>query len=173
MKLYRSPLSQNIQKEYNNLIAAIALVPAQYRTKKVIAGTGGNVNVIDFISYHIGWGTLLIGWYEAGLKNRMPEMPGDGFTTWDYTGLAQDFYHKYQFDSFEQQLKEFHAIVTRILEIVDQEYQSGNLDKVGVWQWCTLPSGKQWPLSKWIQVNTAAPYRRTAGLIKKLLKTIS
>ncbi len=51
----------------------------------------------------------------------------------------------------DEQLKEFNRVVVEILEIVEREYKSENLDKEGVWKWCTLVSGKQWPLSKWIK----------------------
>ncbi len=169
---YKAPLSKTIEKEYNGLLKTLLLVPANQRATKAMDGTGGKVSITDIIAYQIGWGTLLIGWYETGLKNKMPEMPGDGFSTWDYTRLAQHFPQKYHYNTFEEQLKKFHAIVAQILEIVEQEYQSGNLDRVGVWSWCTLPSGKQWPLSKWITVNSAAPYKRATRLIKTFLKTV-
>lgn len=129
-------------------------------------GTGGKVSVADLIAYQIGWGKLLISWCQAGVQGKNPEMPGNGFSTWDYAGLANHFYATYQFDSFAQQALEFYNVVTQIVALVEQEYISGNLDKLGVWSWCTLPSGKQWPLSKWVQVNTVAPYKRAALLIK-------
>jgi hypothetical protein len=94
-------------------------------------------------------------------------MPGEGFSTWDYVGLAHHFYKIYRFDSFDEQMKEFTRLVTHILEIVEKEHRSGNLDKINVWEWCTLPSGKQWPLSKWITVNTASPYKRAAQALRK------
>lgn len=121
----------------------------------------------DLIAYQIGWGKCLIRWYEAGIQGEMPKMPGEGFLTWDYTGLAQHFYQTYQFDNAEEQMRIFHQTVLRILEIVETEHQTGNLDQMGVWPWCTLPSGKKWPLSKWIRVNTASPYKQAARLIKK------
>ena len=57
------------------------------------------------------------------------------------------------------------TIVIEIVQIVEQESVSGNLDKLGVWKWCNLKSGKQWPLRKWIRVNTIAPYKRAYKLL--------
>ena len=54
--------------------------------------------------------------------------------------------------------------------MVKKEHETGNLNKIGVWPWCTLASGKQWPLSKWIRVNTVSPYKRAASMIRKFLK---
>ena len=58
-------------------------------------------------------------------------------------------------------------VFSQILEIVKIEQQANQLDQIGIWAWCTLASGKQWPLSKWIRVNTASPYKRAVLLIKK------
>jgi hypothetical protein len=60
--------------------------------------------------------------------------------------------------------------VDRIVEIIETEFAAGTLDTLGVWPWCTLRSGKQWPLSKWIQINTVAPFKRAQQLIKKMIK---
>lgn len=137
---------------------------------KKLDGTGGKVSVSDLISYQIGWGKLLINWYEEGVKGKMPQMPGDGFITWDYKAIAKHFYKKYQLDSLQAQKKEFSQVIQHILNIVEKEANSGNLDLEGVWEWCTLASGKKWPLSKWIQVNTVAPYKRASAIIRQALK---
>lgn len=167
---FKAPLSQAIQKEYNKLLEAVASVPIKQRAVKAVEGTGGKVSIADLIAYQIGWGQLLLSWYKAGLKGVMPAMPGEGFATWDYSGLASHFYDKYQYDSGDKQLQKFQAVVEQILALVEHEYKTGNLDKVGVWPWCTLASGKEWPLSKWVTVNTVAPYKRAAAFIRKLLK---
>lgn len=162
---FKAPLSNAIRQEYNKLIDVVLRSPGSSRISKAIDGTGGKVSIADIIAYQIGWGTLLIGWYQAGLTGALPTMPGEGFTKWDYVGLAKHFYTKYQYDGSDQQLQQLHDIVSQIITICETEYSSGNLDKIGMWTWCTLPSGKQWPLSKWITVNTVAPYKRAARLI--------
>jgi hypothetical protein len=94
-------------------------------------------------------------------------MPGAGFTTWDYAGLAEHFYKTYQYSDRITALEVFENIVAEIIALVEAEYTTGDLEKNGVWEWCTLKSGKQWPLSKWIQVNTVAPYKRARVMIRK------
>lgn len=163
---YRATLSTSIQEEYNKLIGLITSIPSDSYEKKVMEGTGGLVSCADIISYQIGWGTLLIGWYKAGISGKMPEMPGAGFLSWDYEGLAKHFYKQYH-DTRDKQLEHFKQIVEEIIVTVEHEYARGNLDASGIWQWCTLKSGKQWPLSKWVQVNTVAPYKRATGLIRR------
>lgn len=164
---YDAPLSNIIQNEYNKLIIELCKHDEQSWNIKYINGTGGIVSISDIVAYQIGWGKLLIGWYKSGLKGKTPKMPGEGFTTWDYNGLALHFYSKYQYNTMTDQLKNFKKIVLQIIGIVETEYMSGNLDKENVWNWCQLKSGKYWPLSKWITVNTSAPYIKARNLIKK------
>lgn len=162
------PLSQEIQKAYDQLTKAVSHIPAAIRCQKIIEGTGGRVSVTDLISYQIGYGKCVIRWYEEGVQGKQPEIPGEGFIKWDYVALANYFYQKYPYDASMEQLKIFHETVHHILHIIEKEHSLGNLDKQGVWGWCTLASGKQWPLSKWIKVNTVSAYKRAASAINKL-----
>lgn len=159
--------SSKIRLEYDRLKDATAAFPISKRGLKLLDGTGGKVSIADLIAYQIGWGNCLIRWYETGLKGEHPEMPGDGFSQWSYEEIAKHFYKKYRYDGAEEQMKILDELVLNILKIVDREEKNGNLDQIGVWAWCTLRSGKSWPLSKWIQVNTIAPYKRAVKVIKK------
>jgi len=163
----QSQLIQDIQVEKERLLKIIASTPVSRRTLKLIDGTGGKVSITDLIAYQIGWGKCLIRWYECGISGKMPEMPGDGFLNWDYVAIAKHFYQKYQYDASHEQMKVFDQMVSQLLEIVKREQQANQLDQIGIWAWCTLASGKQWPLSKWIRINTASPYKRAVQLIKK------
>jgi hypothetical protein len=157
-------LSAEIKKNSKQLIELIEHYPQ--RTEKIFIQNHSAISIADILAYQIGWGKALIRWYESGINNENPLMPGDGFSKWDYTAIAVHFHHKYAYDSAEQQLKAFTEVVSRILEIIAIETQTGNLEKLNIWSWCTLSSGKPWPLSKWVKVNTASPYKRAIQLIK-------
>lgn len=158
-----APLSKDIVSAYEKLTTVLLQISSEDR---LIRGSDGTI--ADLIAYQIGWGTLLIGWYEAGIRGEVPVMPGEGFSKWDYNALAKHFYQKYHLDGYLQQEKVFSEVVQRIVEIVEEEHRTGNLDKLGVWQWCTLASGKHWPLSKWVKVNTVSPYARATRLVRAL-----
>jgi hypothetical protein len=166
-----SSLGQDIRCAYERLIKTLNTLPIPARALKVIDTTSGKVSASDLIAYQIGWGKCVIQWYEAGLRGEKPEMPGEGFSTWNYTAIAQHFYKKYHYDGFQEQMKTFQEVVLTLLEIVEREHQINRLDQTNVWTWCTLSSGKHWPLSKWIRVNTVSPYKRAAQLIKKTTHT--
>lgn len=161
-------LAHDIRRERDRLIKIVSSISPSARTLKQIDGTGGKVSIGDILAYQIGWGKCLIRWYEAGIRGEAPKMPVDGFTDWNYIAIAKYFYEKYFYDSSDQQIKVFDEVVSRILEIIQTECKTGNLERLGVWTWCKLKSGKQWPLSKWIKVNTVAPYKRAVQLIKKV-----
>lgn len=136
----KSPLSKIIKQEYNRLVSVISALEHYHRNAKNIDNMREKISASDLIAYQIGWGKLLITWYESGLKNQIPQMPGEGFTKWDYAEIAKLFYKKYAFDGGVEQNQAFHDAVTRILLFTEHEYQTGNLDKIGVWNWCTLAS---------------------------------
>lgn len=162
----RIELKQAVQVAYDKLCGVLRELPPAVRQLRVMDTAGGKVSVADLVAYQIGWGKLLIGWYEAGMREEMPQMPGDGFDVWDYTAIARHFYSTYCHDGGEIQEREFAQVVARIVSIIAEADQEGTLNRLGVWPWCQLRSGKQWPLSKWIQVNTVAPYRRALTLIQ-------
>jgi len=160
-------LESEIRDTSARLIKIVASIPFSKRSLKVIESTGGKISVADLIAYQIGWGKCLVRWYEAGIKGITPDMPGEGFLKWEYKAIANHFYQKYQYDGGEQQMRIFSALVEKILKIVQEETRANRCDQIGIWPWCTLRSGKQWPLSKWIRVNTVSPYKRAILLIKK------
>ncbi len=165
----KSILGQEIQLAYEQLVRCAAAVSDSQRMIRSIEGTSRKISLAELIAYQIGWGSSLINWYEAGIKKRSPEMPGHGFSTWDYAAIAQHFYIAYCYNSRHEQMEMFNRIVCQILKIIDTEDQKGQLDQLGVWDWCTLLSGKKWPLSKWIKVNTVSPYKRAKLQIKKAI----
>jgi hypothetical protein len=162
-----SVLARDILREYDRLVKLVSGLAHSDRVLKGMDGTGRKVCVADLIAYQIGWGKCLIRWYEAGKRGEIPVMPLEGFPKWDYSAIALHFYQTYRLDGGDGQMKVFERVVLRILEIVDIEGQTGDLDRTGVWPWCSLASGKEWPLSKWIRVNTASPYKRAFLLIKQ------
>ncbi len=166
----QAPLSRSIWAEYTKLNDYICLIPEKELFIKQLEGTGGKVSVIDLIAYQRGWGNLLISWYHKGLQGSPFTMPGDGFATWDYTALAQHFYEKYQAKTGKEAQEQFLQVVLAIIDLTEDTHTAGTLNAYGKWPWCTLKSGTHWPLSKWITVNTIAPYKRAHTILKKHFK---
>ena len=84
-------LINSILKAYEKLIKNIDQAPAEDFHIKKFSGTGGKVSVADLLAYQIGWGNMLINWYEKGKKEELFIMPGEDFKTWDYISIAKHF----------------------------------------------------------------------------------
>lgn len=162
-----APISKEIFQAYTKLMESVSHLPDKQFREKRLEGTGGLISIADLLAYQIGWGSLVIQWYESGIHNQPMIMPGDGFSKWDYTAIAKYFYQKYALLNPIELKAIFHSTVERLIDITECEFVSGRLDQLGVWCWCRLQSGKEWPLSKWIQINTVAPYKRAMTMIKK------
>jgi len=158
-------LDKEIHLRSTQFIDAFEAFPIPKREEKIIPFTWGMVSSQDLLAYQLGWGRLLIQWYSHGLTGQEVTMPGEGFTKWDYEGLAKHFFKKYQRSS----IQDFIDLVQAVTAMVKEEGYQGRLSSVGAFAWCTLPSGKQWSLEKWIRVNTCSHYKRAVRLLKKAL----
>lgn len=164
---FETALSKNIQESYNALIQTVAQVPeADWTLKNIHFGTE-IISPQNLIAYQVGWGKLLLSWYTAGIQGMQPIMPGEGFTAWNYKRIAHHFYTTYMNYKPQELCQDFQRTVLSIIEISEKESLSGNLDKIDVWAWCTLASGRAWPLAKWVQINTVAPYKRARTVLKR------
>lgn len=167
IKNSKTSLSKEVIISYQKLFQALQLLELEDFYKKNIIFNGPFISPAELLSYQIGWAELLLSWYHQG-KVRAPFiMPGKGFDRWDYKGIAEHFFREGMLEEQAKQLERFTRVVMQIVEIIEEEHHLGNLEATGVWSWCTLRSGKQWPLSKWIRVNTIAPYKRALSILRK------
>lgn len=113
----------------------------------------GNVSVCDIVAYQIGWGKLLLGWESAEQKGTKPAMPAPGYK-WNQLGsLATSFYAEYSNLPLSQLRSEYKNVVEQILNMI-YNMSEEELCTLQKRQW----AGDKWPVTKWIQVNTIAPY---------------
>jgi|GEM_PF-2835688 len=167
---FKDPLSTKLINIYNKIVLTATQISDQIINDKIITKFEKNpLSPLQVLSYLLGWAHMLLSWYAKGKKNENFIMPGEGFIKWEYEKITEYFYKKYSSNSLEEQLILLKQITLTIISIIETENQSGNLDKLGVWDWCTLKSGKKWPLRKWITVNSLAPYKRAASNLKALI----
>lgn len=170
-ELATKDLSKQLISAYNKLSETTKKMPASLIDKEIVTQFEKNtVSVTNVLSYLIGWINLLVSWYEKGKQHKSFIMPGEGFSKWEYEKIAHHFYSKYEENSLDNQLLSLKIITQKIISIVEIESHSENIDRLGVWHWCTLKSGKQWPLKKWIVINSLSPYKRALTRIKATLR---
>lgn len=89
-------------------------------------------------------------------------MPAPGFK-WNQLGLlAHHFYKEQNNQSLEQLLVQFKTLVLEIRQFIESNNED-TLFGIGRRHW----AGQKWPLAKWIQVNTVAPYGSARTKLRK------
>lgn len=125
----------------------------------------GGISICDLLAYQIGWGKLLLGWEQAEQNGERPAMPAKGYK-WNQLGaLASLFYQTYHPYSFEQLRIEFDKLAHDLIQMIDNMREE-ELCLLKQRQW----AGEKWPLVKWIQVNTIAPYSAARKKIRQWKK---
>ncbi len=158
----KSELTETLKKEYLKLETELLSIPHHFSREKTVQGA---VSVCEVVAYQIGWGELLIGWYEEGKKGKLPEMPNKNFK-WNQLGdLAKHFYETYQNHSYQELLVEFEEVVAKIENIIS-ENSNAQLYSIGIYNW----TGEKWPLGRWININTSSPYKSARTKIRNWKK---
>ncbi len=126
----------------------------------------GKVSPADLIAYQIGWGECLLRWEATEKSGQQPDMPATGYK-WNELGpLADSFYDAWRETELAAMRAEFSRLLGRLREWIESLDES-ELFTVGTRQW----AGDKWPLAKWIQVNTIAPYISARTKIRRWKKT--
>ncbi len=124
-----------------------------------------NVSCCDIVAYQIGWGSLLISWEKLELAGKTPEMPAPGFK-WNQLGeLAHSFYQEQSKKSLHQLRKEFSELYQVLVDWINSLSEK-ELFQPKQRHW----TGEKWPMAKWIQVNTIAPYRSARTKVRRWKK---
>lgn len=128
----------------------------------------GGISVCDIVAYQIGWGRLLLGWDKEELDGKNPEMPAKGFKWSELGRLAQSFYKSSEKKSLVTLRREFKDVVEETSDWINK-MSAGELFKLGRRKW----AGEKWPIVKWIQVNTVAPYSSARTKIRRWKKNLA
>lgn len=163
----KKELSETLTVEFKKLMDELQTIPSALTREKSIEG---KISVCDCLAYQIGWGRLLINWYQTGKKEQMPVLPCEGYR-WNQLGaLAEHFYRTHHKDSYNKLMTEFTTVYKNIQQIIS-ENSDKELYSLGVYNW----TGDKWPLGRYINVNTSSPYKSARAKIRawKKLKKIS
>jgi hypothetical protein len=112
--------------------------------------------------------SLIRGWDSDELAGKKVNMPAPGYK-WNQMGaLYQGFYDKYKNESLAQLRKLFISAVYSLVEWLDA-FTDEELFKPGGRKWATsTPSN--WPIWKWVYINTVAPFKSFRSQIRKWKK---
>ncbi|WP_312901272.1 ClbS/DfsB family four-helix bundle protein [Chryseobacterium taichungense] len=119
------------------------------------------------LSYQIGWTGLLLIWESDELKGIDVKTPTPDYKWNNLKGLHEFFYRSYGSYSLEEQREILSKQITEILAWIE------NLDDDVLFlpekrKWATTAA--KWPISKWIHINTVAPFNSFRTQIRKWKK---
>jgi hypothetical protein len=163
------PLPASKEELLNNLREAYKKLDDEFEavTKKNErhCGIDGNISCCDVVAYQIGWARLLLGWEATELKGNVPAMPAKGYKWNQLGGLAESFYEKDAEKSLRVLRNEFKRIVKRVTGWLESLSEK-ELFSLHQRDW----AGNKWPIAKWVQVNTIAPYRSARTKVRRWKK---
>lgn len=159
LPINKSELLRNLEAAYQKLHQEVATAPSELERDP---GIEGGISPCDLIAYRIDWGRLLLSWDELENQGQSVDMPAPGFK-WNQLGLLAGHFHQQHRDqSLEQSLAKFELLVGDRLRFIESNSED-TLFGIGKRQW----AGPKWPLAKWIQVNTIAPYGSARTKLRK------
>lgn len=122
----------------------------------------------QMISYQLGWMNLILFWEDENKKGIDVKTPSKDYKWNNLGGLYEDFYKQYEKYSLEGLIDEFNNSVDKIIDLVknlsDEEFFES--DKR---QWASSTKSN-WPIWKWIHINTVAPFKTFRTKIRKWKK---
>ena len=122
----------------------------------------------EMIAYQLGWMELIRGWEKDELKGKEVVTPAPGYK-WNQMGaLYQGFYDKYREKSLTQLRKLFVKAVDSLVEWLSG-FSDDELFKSGGRKWASS-TASNWPVWKWVHINTVAPFKSFRGKIRKWKK---
>ncbi|MDR1579014.1 MAG: ClbS/DfsB family four-helix bundle protein [Synergistaceae bacterium] len=122
----------------------------------------------EIIAYQLGWMNLIRGWDNDELAGKEVITPAPG-CKWNQMGeLYRGFYEKYSGCSLKQLREMFIAAVDGTAKWF-QGFSDDEIFKPGGRKWAASTTSN-WPVWKWVHINTVAPFKSFRGKIRKWKK---
>lgn len=122
----------------------------------------------QMIAYQLGWMNLILGWEERERDGQTVSMPTADHRWNDLGPLYQDFYARYEGYPLVQLRTMFDETVQRIVNLVEG-YTDDELFQPGGRAWASSTPAN-WPIWKWIHINTVAPFKTFRTKIRRWKK---
>lgn len=159
----QSDLKKNINNSYKKFITEFESIPENLKDLLV---DGIDKTPSQMLSYQIGWLSLLLSWEREGAVVVTPII---NYKWNDLGNLYQSFYNDFGNQSLKNQKRQLDELVSDICDWVstlsDEEFTESN-------QRLWASNKAQWPLWKWIHINTVAPFTNFRPKIRKWKKSL-
>ncbi len=141
------------------------------RTELDAAGpNAGNIRCVDdwsvkdLLAVRAWWTESVVNWVEAGQLGQCPITPADGYRWRDTPRLNADVVRKCRRESYRSIRSRLQRGYERIGPVIDSLDDHELLD-VGVFSWAG-----NYPVSRWISINTARQYSTARTFVRRALR---
>lgn len=148
--LNKALVLERIQTEQRRLEASLEELTQE---QMEVAGVVGDWSVKDVLAHLVEWEQMFVGWYQAGLRGEVPQVPAPGIGWGELDRLNRQIYAKHRDRDLDQILEEFRASYDKALATI-QEMSEAEMFTPGRYAW--LGEGS---LVNYILANTANHYR--------------
>lgn len=157
----KEELLEAIEQKYQLFAAEFEGIPEQ---DKDLLLDGVDKTPAQMLAFQIGWLPLVMGWDKTELSGKIPEMPAPGYK-WNRLGeLYANFYRNCEGLTLqelrERFAKEKDTFLSWVTNLTEQE-----LFVQGARRW--TGDKLNWPMARWIHINSAAPFQTFRAKIRK------
>ena len=156
----KEELIREINETYEKLQKELVTIPNELSEKCEIEGHSKNsfISINNLLAYLIGWGQLVLKWYDLKTKEIDCEFPEKGFK-WNELGLlAQKFYRDFETDNYPSLQLKLVDTVKELLSLIESKSDNELYE---------TPWYKSHTLGRMIQLNTSSPYKNARLKIRK------
>lgn len=122
----------------------------------------------QMIAYQLGWMNLIFDWEKQEQQGHIVITPTPDYKWNNLGGLYEGFYEKYKGYTLKELCTMFIKAEQQIVELING-YTDVELFQQGGRKWSSSTLSN-WPIWKWIHINTVAPFNSFRTKIRKWKK---
>ncbi|CAM3088664.1 ClbS/DfsB family four-helix bundle protein [Leuconostoc rapi] len=162
----KDELIRAINTSYQKYITEFTDIPNNLKDKRI---SEVDRTPAENLSYQLGWLTALLEWETNEKAGKDFYVPAKGYK-WNNLGeLYDSFYETYSGYSLEALITLLNSRVAELDNLVES-LPNDVLFEPNKRQWAT--TNAQWPIWKWIHINSVAPFKTFRTKIRKWKKHV-
>jgi hypothetical protein len=121
-------------------------------------------SVKDLLAVRVWWTENVIDWVEAGKRGECPITPADGFRWKDTPRLNAEVVSRSRSASYRSVCNALERGFARVIPVINS-LNDRELLEIGVFPWAG-----NYPISRWISINTARQYTTARTFIRRTIR---
>ena len=146
----KAQLLSDIKTTRQQLEKSLAILSTD---EMLIGGVVGSWSVKDVLAHLAAWEGLFLGWYQAGLRNEIPEPSPVGMSHTAMDELNQQIFEAHQHDSLDKVQAEFQNSYRLMMQVIE------SIPEKDLFTHKRFAWTGRWTLADYVAGNTCNHYR--------------